>query len=51
MGFWIMIFSFIFGIMLVSVGIGYRKKKMYSIVSSVIGILFIIFSIYLALPK
>ena len=51
MGFLIMIFSFIFGIIFVSVGIGYRKKKMWSIVSSVIGILFIIFSIYLALPK
>ncbi|MGJ5712409.1 hypothetical protein ACSBRB_04250 [Staphylococcus auricularis] len=51
MGFWIMLFSFFFGIFLTILGISRRKDGAIFITALVIGIALILFGVYLALPK
>ncbi len=51
MGFILMIISFLLGLFLVIMGISRRKNNHWYVVSIVIGILLVLFAIYLALPK
>ncbi len=51
MGFYIMIFSAIIGLFLVALGILKLKGSKYDKISIGIGVIFILFSIYMALSK
>ncbi|MCG3398834.1 hypothetical protein [Staphylococcus massiliensis] len=51
MGFWLMLFSFILGIVMITIGIKHRQQNhVYKIVPFV-GLLFVTFAITLALPQ
>ncbi|MBZ4666730.1 hypothetical protein [Mahella sp.] len=54
MGFFVMIFSMIIGVFLIALGISLKKSKkssFWNIVVSVIGIVLVLFAIWLGLPK
>lgn len=51
MGFFAMILSLILGIFFVTLGIFNKKGKLQKIFFSTIGIVLVLFAIYLALPK
>lgn len=51
MGFFAMVISMLMGIFLIAVGIYYRKGKTWSKISIALGIVLVLFSIYLGLPK
>ena len=51
MGFFAMIVSMLLGILFVTTGISRRKQKRWSIILIVLGIVFVIFAVYLGFPK
>ncbi len=51
MGFFGMIASMLLGIFLIAFGISRRKHKVWSIILIVLGIVLVLFAIYLGFPK
>ncbi len=51
MGFFAMIASMLLGILFVAAGISRRKQKGWSIILIVLGIVCVIFAVYLGFPK
>lgn len=51
MGFFAMVGSMLLGILFVVLGISRRKQKVWPIVLTVLGIVFILIAVYLGLPK
>ena len=51
MGFFVMILSFVLGIFLVVLGISSKKGRAQKIIFAAIGIMLVLFAIYLGLPK
>lgn len=54
MGFFAMVFSMIIGVFLIALGISHKKSKkssLWNIVVIVIGIVLVLFAIWLGLPK
>lgn len=51
MGFFAMVVSMLLGILFVTTGISRRKQKRWFIILIVLGIVFVIFAVYLGFPK
>ncbi len=51
MGFFAMIASILLGIFFIVIGISSRKHKVWPIILIALGIVFVLFAIYLGLPK
>jgi len=51
MGFFLMVISMLIGIFLIAFGISHRVSKFWYKISIVIGIVLVLFAIYLGLPK
>lgn len=51
MGFFVMVLSFLLGIFFVVLGITNKKGKARKILFTIIGIVLVLFAIYLGLPK
>ena len=51
MGFFAMIASMLLGILFAAAGISRRKQKRWSIILIILGIVFVIFAVYLGFPK
>lgn len=51
MGFFLMVISMLLGIFFIAIGVCYRKSKRWYVFSIVLGVVFVLFAVYLALPK
>ena len=51
MGFFAMVASMLLGVLFVAIGISRRKQKGWPIILIALGIVFVIFAVYLGFPK